>query len=172
VPAIATALLGVFTGEWLRSKNSPQRKALWMLVFGVAGLVLGGTWGVCFPINKKLWTSSYVLFTGGFALVCLAVCYWANDIKQWRGAWTKPFVIFGANAIAAYVLHLVLAVCIYIVHMQLDSRTLNGHDYLFQRFFAPLAEPSFASLLYSLVFVLVCFLPIWLMYHKRIFLKV
>jgi len=172
LPAIATALLGVFTGEWLRSKNSPQKKAAWTLISGLAGLALGSFWGVWFPINKKLWTSSYVLFTGGFALVCLAVCYWANDIKLWRGAWTKPFVIFGANAITAYVLHIVLAVCIYIVPMQLDGRTLNWHDYLFQRFFSPLAGPSFASLLYSLVFVLVCFLPIWVMYRKRIFLKV
>ena len=126
-----------------------------MLISGVAGLVLGSAWGIWFPINKKLWTSSYVLFTAGFALVCLAVCYWANDIKQWRGAWTKPFVIFGANAIAAYMVHIVLAVFVYSFHAQLDGRTLNGQDYLFQRFFAPLAGPSFASLLYSLVFVLV-----------------
>ncbi|HVN82700.1 MAG TPA: heparan-alpha-glucosaminide N-acetyltransferase domain-containing protein [Terriglobia bacterium] len=172
LPAIATTLLGVFTGEWLRSKNSPQKKAAWMLISGLAGLALGCVWGVWFPINKKLWTSSYVLFTGGFALVCLAVCYWANDIRNWRGAWTKPFVIFGANAIAAYMIHIILAVCIYSFHAQLDGRTLNGQDYLFQRFFAPLTGPSFASLLYSVAFVLVCFLPIWLMYRKRIFLKV
>ena len=103
LPAIATPLLGVFTGEWLRSKRSPQTKALGMLLFGVIGLILGRTWGIWFPINKKLWTSSYVLFSAGFALVCLALCYWANDIKRWRGVWTKPFLIFGRNAIAAYI---------------------------------------------------------------------
>jgi predicted acyltransferase len=74
LPAIATALLGVFTGEWLRSKNSSQTKLIRMLLFGVVGLVAGRTWGIWFPLNKKLWTSSYVLFTAGFALVCLALC--------------------------------------------------------------------------------------------------
>src|ERR1700683_1480528 len=75
LPAIATALLGVFTGEWLRSDRSPKNKALGMLVFGVIGLILGKTWGIWFPINKKLWTSSFVLFTAVLSLVCLALYF-------------------------------------------------------------------------------------------------
>lgn len=172
LPAIATALLGVFTGEWLRSKSSAQRKAVGMLAFGAAGLILGGVWGVWFPLNKKLWTSSYVLFTAGFALVCLAVSYWATDIKQWRGAWTKPFLIFGANAIAAYTVAYIFEVCVYFLYCQSGGQTMTWHDYIFERFFAPLANPGLASLLYSLTIVLVSFLPIWLMHRKKIFLKV
>ena len=114
LPAIATALLGVFTGEWLRSEGSQQRKLIGMLVFGAAGLVLGRTWGIWFPINKNLWTSSYVLFTAGFALVGLALCYWATDIRRWRGIWAKPFVIFGRNAIAAYIVAWLLDVLQYV----------------------------------------------------------
>ncbi len=161
LPAIATALLGVFTGEWLRSKRSPQTEALGMLLFGVVGLVLGVTWGVWFPINKKLWTSSYVLFTAGLGLVCLALCYWATDIRRWRGVWTKPFLIFGRNAITAYIVAFVFGVLTYFVH-----------DYIFRRFFAPLGSPSFASLLFSLAFVVLCLIPIWLLDHKNIFLKI
>jgi predicted acyltransferase len=172
LPAIATALLGIFTGEWLRSKRSPQGKALGMLAFGAGCLILGRTWGVWFPINKKLWTSSYVLFTAGLALVCLALCYWATDIKRWRGAWTKPLLIFGRNAITLYVIAWLLAVAQYFFSRPLDGETLNGHDYIFQRFFAPLGSPSFTSLLFSLAFVLLCLLPIWLMDRKQIFLKI
>jgi predicted acyltransferase len=172
LPAIATPLLGIFTGEWLRSKSTPQNKALGMLALGAVGLILGQTWGIWFPINKKLWTSSYVLFTGGFALVCLALCYWATDIQLWRGAWTKPFLIFGRNAITAYVIAELFAVSLYAFNAPLDGEMLNGQDYIFQRFFAPLGSASFSSLLFSLAFVLLCLLPIWLMDRKKIFLRI
>ena len=172
LPAIGTALLGVFTGEWLRSKRTPQGKALGMLIFGVIGLILGEIWGIWFPINKKLWTSSYVLFAAGFALVCLALCYWATDIKRWRAAWTKPFLIFGRNSITLYVLAWLFEICLYLFSGQLHGERLNGHEYIFLRFFAPLGSPSFSSLLFSLAFVLVCLVPICLMDRKKIFLKI
>jgi predicted acyltransferase len=172
LPAIGTALLGVFTGEWLRSKRSPQSKAVGMLAFGMAGLVLGQIWGIWFPINKKLWTSSYVLFAAGFALVCLALCYWATDIKRWRGAWTKPFLVFGRNSITIYALAWLFAEVLFSFSAKFEGESLNGHDYIFQHFFAPLGSPSFSSLLFSLAFVLVCLVPIWLMDRKKIFLKI
>jgi predicted acyltransferase len=172
LPAIATPLLGIFTGEWLRSKRSPQTKALGMLLFGVIGLILGRTWGIWFPINKKLWTSSYVLFAGGFALVCLAACYWASDIKRWRGVWTKPFLIFGRNAIAAYIAAWFFDVLPYFIPFHVNGQKRQIADYIFQRFFARLGSPSFTSLLFSLAFVLLCLLPIWLMDRKKIFLKI
>jgi len=172
LPAIATALLGVFTAEWLRSERKPQNKALGMLVFGVIGLVLGKTWGIWFPINKKLWTSSFVLFTAGFALVCLSLCYWATDIKRWRGAWTRPFLIFGRNAITAYVIADLFAMLLYAFNKRVNGQMMNAQQLIFQRFFAPLGSPSFSSLLFSLSFVLLCLLPIWLMDRKKIFLKI
>ncbi len=143
-----------------------------MVAFGVAGLILGEVWGVWFPINKKLWTSSYVLFAAGFALVCLALCYWATDIKRWRGAWTKPLLIFGRNSITVYTFAWLFEECLYLFSGQLHGEKLNGHDYLFQRIFSRLGSPSFASLLFSLAFVLVCLAPIWLMDRKKIFLKI
>lgn len=172
LPAIATALLGVFTGEWLRSKRSPHTKLAGMLGFGVIGLVLGRTWGIWFPINKNLWTSSYVLFTAGFALVCLALCYWATDIRRWSGVWSKPFLIFGRNAIAAYIVAWFFDVLQFVFNFRQNGQVENSHDYIFRRSFAPLGSPSFASLLFSLAFVLLCLLPIWLMDRKKIFLKI
>jgi predicted acyltransferase len=172
LPAMATALLGVSTGEWLRSKNSSQTKLVGMLVFGALGLVVGRTWGIWFPLNKKLWTSSYVLFTAGFALVCLALCYWATDIKTWRVTWAKPFLIFGRNAIAAYIVAWFFAVLQFVINFRRNGQIENSHEYIFRRFFAPLGSPSFTSLLFSLAFVALCLVPMWLMDRKKIFLKI
>ena len=146
LPAIATALLGVFTGEWLRSKRMPQTKALGMLLSGAVCVILGGAWGAWFPINKKLWTSSYVLFTAGLGLVCLALCYWDTDIRHSRSVWTKPFLIFGRNAITAYIVAWFFTIVMYAFNVRLNSVMQNGHDYIFLRFFAPIGGPSFASL--------------------------
>ena len=172
LPAIATALLGVFTGEWLRSKRTQRVKAWGMLLGGIVGVILGETWSVWFPINKKLWTSSYVLFTAGLALICLAACYWATDIKRWRGAWTKPFFIFGRNAIAAYIVAWIFAVLLESVGVRLNGEMQTVHGYFFQRFCVPLGSPAFASLIFSLAFVLLCLLPIWLMDRKHIYLRI
>ena len=160
LPAIATVLCGVLTGEWLRSRRTPQQKVAGMLGFGVAGLLAGEVWNAWFPINKKLWTSSYVLFTAGAALVCLALCYWLTDIRGHRGWWTRPFVIFGTNALTAYIV----------------SELLGGpfawKEYLFRHWFRHLGTPGQASLAYSLFIVLLSFLPIWWMYRKGVFLRV
>src|SRR4051812_9801377 len=99
IPAVATALCGVLTGHLLRSGRAPAEKAAAMFVAGLSGVIAGWVWNFWFPINKALWTSSYVLFTAGLALQFLALCYWLVDIKGYR-AWAKPFLIFGTNALA------------------------------------------------------------------------
>src|ERR1019366_908450 len=160
LPAIATTLCGVLTGEWLASNHSRLQKMARMFAAGATALVAGKIWGIWFPINKNLWTSSYVLFTAGCALLCLAICYWITDIYQHRGWWTKPLVIFGTNAIAAYVLS------------ELVGMPFRWQDYIFQHCFARGFSPAMASLLYSLTIVGLCFLPIWWMHRRGIFLKV
>ncbi len=160
LPAIATTLCGVLTGEWLGSNHSQTQKVARMLAAGATALIAGEVWSVWFPINKNLWTSPYVLFTAGCALLCLAICYWITDIHQHRGWWTKPFVIFGTNAITAYVLS------------ELIGFPLRWLDNIFQHDSGRVVSPAMASLLYSLTIVGVCFLPIWWMYRRRIFLKV
>src|SRR5262249_26829404 len=103
IPAVATSLLGLLTGTWLHSARPAKNKALGLALFGLAGVVTGKILDLWFPINKKLWTSSFVVFTAGLALLCLALCYWLVDMERWRGIWTKPFLVFGMNSIAAYV---------------------------------------------------------------------
>jgi predicted acyltransferase len=173
IPAIATTLIGVLTGQWLRSGASAWRKAAWMLALGVAGMAAGKVFDLWFPINKKLWTSSYVLFTGGFALVGLALCYWLLDIKRRGGRWTMPALVFGTNAIVAYAFSEFLAKALDAGRVHLSSgQILSWQQFIFQQFFAPLASPSRASLLYSLAYVLVCWVATWMLYRKRIFIKI
>jgi len=182
-PAIATALLGVLTGKWLSAAQvntqrtganlgHPANLAGGMLGFGAA-LILGGQlWAVWFPINKKLWTSSFVLFTAGCALVCLATCYWITDVKAHRGGWTRPFVVFGTNAIAAYVLADIVSSLLFNLHVHHGRQTFTVADYLYRAAFQSVAPKALGSLLYSLAFVSLCWLPIYCMYRKRIFLKI
>src|SRR5215470_10523268 len=100
--ALGTTLFGVLTGYLLRAKErTPIEKATEMFVAGIVCLLIGWIWNPWFPINKSLWTSSYVFFTSGLALQFLAFCYWLIDIKGYK-TWTKPFVIFGVNAIILF----------------------------------------------------------------------
>jgi len=169
IPAVATALLGILTGQWLRCTRSPQSKALGIALFGVIGVVAGKILNIGFPINKKLWTSSYVVFTAGLALLCLALCYWVVDVKQWRGRWTKVVLVFGMNAIAAYVFAEVISHLVDHVH---TSAGLSWQEFIYQRLFVPIASPVNASLLYALAYVLMCWLAMWVLYRKGIFLKI
>jgi len=168
IPAIATTLLGLLTGGWLRSSRAARSKAVAMAAVGVAFVVAGEFSAIWFPINKKLWTSSYVLLTAGLALLCLALTYSVLDLSKWRRAWASPLQVFGMNAIAAYVLAEILAIALDAMHVG----DLSCQELLYQRLFAPLINPFNASLLYAISFVLVCWAAMWVLYRKRIFLKI
>ena len=169
IPAIATSLLGLLTGKWMRTKLSGEIKTVGMVIAGIALGIVGRTMHLWFPINKKLWTSSFVLLTAGLALICLAACYWMADVKQLRGRWTKPILVFGTNAIAAYFFAEVLA-------HALSRFRLNGgmslQEYIYSHFFAPLASPPNASLLYALVYVTLCWTAMFFLYRKGITVKI
>ena len=103
LPAIGTGLLGIFCGERLRSGRSAGDIARGMWIAGTGLVVLGLLWDTVFPINKNLWSSSYVLFTAGTALLLFGVMYWLIDVKRWRGEWVTPLVVYGMNSIAVFV---------------------------------------------------------------------
>jgi predicted acyltransferase len=171
VPAIVTTLLGVFTGRWLRAR-SPVGTAGGLLIAGAAGIVSGLLWGQWFPINKSLWTSSYVLFTGGAALVALAGCYWLIETKGWTW-WTTPFVVLGVNALAVFFLSTLLAILLARVPVAVGGGAVRPlQPVLFEALFAPWASAAAASFAWALANVLLWLLLMWPLFRKGVRLSV
>lgn len=103
IPAISSAIIGILLGHWLNSQKDSATKASWIFIFANVCLAIGLIWDTVFPINKNLWTSSYVLYTGGIALHIFGMCYWISDVKGYT-FWTKPFLVYGSNAITVFFL--------------------------------------------------------------------
>jgi predicted acyltransferase len=172
LPAIATTLSGVLTGHWLRSSRAPLERVAGLFVAGNVGLALGVIMDVWLPINKNLWTSSYVLFTSGMALNLLAMCYWLIDVKGYQ-RWAKPFVIYGTNPIVAYMLSSLMAKVMLLWHVTLaNGEHIHLRRYVFDTFFLSLASPIDASLLYAVAYVLFWLGITAILYRKRIFIKI
>ena len=171
IPAIATAMFGVLTGQWLRSPKSQFEKATGMFVAGAVCVIIGWCWNPFFPINKSLWTSSYVFFTGGLALQFLALCYWLIDIKQYR-RWAKPFIVFGVNAIALFVGTGIMARVMGLIKLPWGERTISLQGWIFNKLFLTWAAPINASLAYAICFILLWLGLMWILYARKIFIKV
>jgi predicted acyltransferase len=172
IPAVATTLFGVLTGHWLRSERSRWDKVTGMFVAGAVALVLGWAWNSFFPINKALWTSSYVLFTAGLALQLLALCYWVIDIHGVR-RWAWPFEVFGVNALALFVGSGLMVKLMGLIRIpQGDGTQVSSQGWIFRNLFLSWATPINASLFYAIAFILLWLFLMWLLYRKRIYLKV
>ncbi len=172
LPAVATTLFGVMTGHYLRSQHSKEEKTAWMFVAGNILLFLGATLDMWLPINKSIWTTSYSIFMAGWALVCFAMFYWIIDVKGYK-RWAKPFIIFGMNAIAVFVLSGMIG-RLYgsvIKLKQPDGSEISLQGYIFRTFFLPLANPINASLIYAICFLLFLYLIAWIMWTRKWFLK-
>jgi predicted acyltransferase len=171
IPAVATTLLGIIAGLWLRAAAEPRDKALLLGAAGTAVLALGLVWDLAFPINKNLWTSSYVMFTGGAAALLLAACYWVLDVWRWRW-WAGPFVVLGTNAIALFVLSGLLAKLLGLIKWtDVSGKSVSLQGYVYRHWYAPFAAPKDASLLFALTHLAVMFAILAWMYRRKIFLK-
>jgi predicted acyltransferase len=167
LPAVATVLLGVFAGRWLRSHRPPAERLVGLFLAGNAALVIGLIWGAVFPINKNLWTSSYVVFTAGMALHTLAVCYWLVDVRG-RRRWAMPFAWFGMNAIFAFFLSGVMARLLYMV--KIDGQAIK--DVIFASAFDSWLPTHAASLAFALCFVALWTAIVWAMHRRGWYWKV
>jgi predicted acyltransferase len=172
LPAIATLLIGILAGEWLRSDRQAGRKTLGLACAGLVLLFAGRLLHPYFPINKNLWTSTFVLFTGGCAMLALALCYWIFDVRAWRKG-AAPFLVFGMNAILAYALAaLVSEVSTDFEFLHFQGRLTTLHGWIYDQFFVPHASPVNASLAFAVFFVLMIYALLWPFYRGKIFLRI
>lgn len=173
VPAVASALAGLFAGDWLRSPRKPREKLSALLLFGgLATLVGHEVLGPFFPINKNLWTSTYVIFTTGLALLLLAATYWLVDLKH-REGWARPFIIFGTNAIAVFFGSTLLAkIALLIKWTAPDGETVTLQSWLYRHSFGAWLPDYVGSFAWALTYVLLWLGLMSVLYRRRVFIKV
>ncbi|MDB9448125.1 acyltransferase family protein [Anabaena sp. CS-542/02] len=171
ITAIVNVMAGYFTGKWIRKQPIKTRTTIGLGLFGIGCLMIGWVWGLTFPINKKLWTSSYVMFSTGWALIFLAACYELIEVRLIR-RWSKPFEIMGLNAIALFTASVLLIKILVRTKIGTDETTISTYNWIYQNIFASWAGALNGSLLFALVTLLFWLAVSYLMYRQQWFIKV
>jgi predicted acyltransferase len=173
LPAIATGLFGVLVGGYLRRKDiDPANKVAWLFAVGLISTGLGLLWDLQFPINKSLWTSSFVLYAGGLATLILTLCYWLIDIHK-QDKFTMPFVAYGKNAITVFFLSGLLPRTLNMINLTAADGTKKGVlTVLYESYFSPFFSPVNASLVWAITEVIFWFVILYIMYRKKVFIRV
>ncbi len=171
LPAVVSVLLGYFTGDWLRKQPVNSRTSMDLVLVGLSGLVIGEVWGFWFPINKKLWTSSYVVFTAGWALLLLAACYELIEVRGLR-RWGKPFEVMGLNAIFVFVTSVLMIKILVKTHIGTGEKAPTTYTWIYEHFFVPWAGAMNGSLFFAMVTVLFWWVVLYGMYRQRWFVKI
>ena len=176
IPALGTALIGLLTGLWLKTSRSLSQKGRGIFIAGISAVILGGLWNLTFPVNKKLWTSSFVLLAGGLSMLLLALFIWIADLRAVKKPDSeKPaiynlFLVFGTNAISAYVLSELLASGLGYMH---TKGHMNPGEWVYWAIHRAIPDAAFSSLLYSLTYVAFCWLVVYfVLYRRKIFIKI
>jgi predicted acyltransferase len=167
-PAVATALLGIFTGEWLLTGRDGPTLTRGMAAAGVVLTPLGLLWGLVFPVNKNLWTSSYVVFTAGTALLLLAAFHHVADVRGRRGPWLTPLRVYGTNAIAVFVASGLMTKALILIRVGDTS----AYGWIYQNLFRSWAGDYNGSLAFAVAYVLLWLALTWPLYRRRIFIRV
>lgn len=172
LPAIGTGILGMLTGQLMDHLENTSERVSWIFFFGMVLIVSGLAWDLAFPINKSLWTSSYVLYTGGWAMQALAASHWIIDIRGHQ-SWIKPFLYFGMNAIFAFVASGLVAKVLLRTRWTTETGTEESlWNFVYQQVYASWLEPRIASVAFALTLVLLFGIMLRWMYHRKWFIKV
>jgi predicted acyltransferase len=168
--SVSTTLIGLLTGTYIGKADLPARTK-GLLVGGVALFVLGNAWSGLLPINKPLWTGSYVALTAGISLLLLAAGYWVMELRGWK-SWAKPLQVAGVNALTLYVLSQGLQrVLVYGRIRGEDGTAVRLRFLLYEDVFKPWMPGEPGALLFACVILLLCFLVVAVLYRRRIFIK-
>lgn len=181
LPAIATGLAGALTGHWLLSERDGRLKLTGLLLFGAIGIVAGAAWGLVFPLNKFLWTSSYVVYTAGFALIFLGFWYWLVDLRQFGGIWLQPAIWLGMNPLLAYCGSQIVFIALHTLYIgtppqhthliAVISNALFGENW---DVLGPTAwhDPHWLALIWALLCLTFWTLISGILYRQKVFLRV
>ena len=171
LPAVGTSLLGIFTGEWLQAERSGEAHTRGILMAGAVLVPIGTAWGTVFPINKGLWTSSYVVFSAGTAMLLLGIMYWLIDVRKQRGRWHTWMVVYGMNAITVFVASGMLSKMMGRIRVGGDDGT-SLYNAIYQVVFQSWAGDVDGSLAFAITYVLFWLGMMWVLHRRGIYLKI
>ncbi len=170
VPAICTVIIGYYTGELVGKKSAGVRTALKLLVVGAALTGLGLLWGKLFPLNKPLWTSSYVLYTSGIAMAVLSLIYWIADVGKFQ-KWGLFFAVFGTNALFSFFISGIWTKLMLFIKLPSDGHKITLYNWLFEKICAPVAGNMNGSLMFALIQMLLIWSLALVLYRKKIMIR-
>jgi len=173
LPSVGTVLLGYFSGRIIERSQGTMEAIKKLIMYGVIGVVIGLVWGIVFPINKPIWTSSYVMYTGGLAMLFLSLLLWIIDVKGFK-KWSQPFIHFGTNPLFIYLFSgLYVQTIIYLVKITNENgETISGYSFLYKHIFVPIAGNMNGSLLFAIAHITFFWFLTYILYRKKIFIKI
>jgi len=173
LPAVATVLIGNLIGKLIAKSKSNIQTIKSLFIYGAVLILIGLVWNQFFPINKSIWTSSYVSFSAGLAMVFLALLVWIIDVKGFK-RWSKPFIHFGTNSLFIFVFSgLYGRVMIYLIKFtNTQGKTVSGYHYLYSKIFVPIAGNMNGSLLFAISHIIFFWFLVYILYKKKIFIKI
>lgn len=175
IPAIASGIIGMLMGQLLNRPIKKTEILRRMILVSIVIIILGVVWNVAFPINKSIWTSSYVLFTSGLATLCLSLLYYIIEIANYK-KWTKFFLIWGVNPMLVFFFSPIISWTIRAIEIQnpqINTERINLEDYFYNFWIVPtFTNPLNASLAYALSYALLWSFIVWVLYQKKLVFKV
>ncbi|MDX5584780.1 MAG: DUF5009 domain-containing protein [Aureibaculum sp.] len=173
LPTIGTVIIGNLTGKLIAKSTTNLETVKSLIIYGSILIIIGSVWAYVFPINKSLWTSSYVSLTAGLAMAFLALLIWIIDIKGLK-KWSQPFIHFGTNPLFIFVFSgLYVKSIIYLVsYTNSQGETLTGYQYLYTKLFVPMAGNMNGSLLFAIVHILLFWGLVYVLFKRKIFIKI
>jgi predicted acyltransferase len=170
IPSICTVIIGYYVGELIGKKSASGKTVLKTLVVGAALVGLGLLWDKLFPINKALWTSSYVLFTAGIAMVILAIIYWLADVIRFQ-KWGVPFMVFGTNALISYFLAGIWTKLMLFIKISLNGKDVSLYTWFYEKICVPVAGNMNGSLMFAVIQVLLIWAIALILYRKKVMIR-